>query len=77
MGKLKHVGFKKKKKLAGKDNLYRLVSGFKRMRSDDVALNTVESKSERVILDSSDLVRYGLRSLHALSISFYNCLYEY
>lgn len=45
-------------------NEYRLVSGFERMRSDDIALDAMEPKSERVVLDPSDFVCYGLRCLH-------------
>ena len=34
------------------------------MRSNDVALDAMESESERVVLDPSDFVSYGLRCLH-------------
>ena len=44
--------------------IYRLISGFERMRSNDVALDAMESESERVVLDPSDFVSYGLRCLH-------------
>jgi hypothetical protein len=39
------------------------------MRSDDVALDAVESKSECVVLDPSYFVCYGLRCLHFVSCS--------
>lgn len=45
------------------------------MRSNDVALDAMESESERVVLDPSDFVSYGLRCLHfcCSSIFFFVC----
>lgn len=52
-----------------------MISGFERMRSNDVALDAMESESERVVLDPSDFVSYGLRCLHfcCSSIFFFVC----
>lgn len=39
---------------------YRLVDRFERVRANDVALHTLQSKSKGVVLDASDLMCNGL-----------------
>ena len=53
-----------------RERYYGLIGGFERMRSNDIALDTLQAETQRIVSDTSDFMSYRLRSFHFLRLEF-------